>query len=412
MVETSFSWTLVDGNNDWSRGKRSTMAKRQGMVVMRASGKTKREKGEKCSNAEIFSTTYTTRKTRKALDSLYYILHTSAPPSVSPVNPYSSLGGDSLWQGLPRRALSRKPSIVAPPSIAQHPLPLPSPSPTLVAPLFPLSTLLFATRFVSKLLDIWFCSAAAVVVLSCCYVVLNCYCFACSVLLVFLHHISSYCSKNYSEVFLDFAPSSVSKLNEKDNYTRKHCQLIVVRAYMLPLMHVWCLSCAESIQRLLESRWEAEKTVKICEEGGIIIKEGERARVLAILWKENSAKNYEKKQKQTSKKEVGQSVYERKKSLRGSPCQVVVELTPASYLKHSLSSVKPSDRSGALLSASLVASGVVSDRFRLGSARVPSATSCVLVGLFEMIDSWYCEPSGKRSVVVQSSLPVTSSRPN
>nr|XP_029147440.1 uncharacterized protein LOC112738323 isoform X2 [Arachis hypogaea] len=188
-------------------------------------------------------------------------------------------------------------------------------------------------------------------------------------------------------------------------------------------------SCAESIQRLLESRWEAEKTVKICEEGGIIIKEGERARVLAILWKENSAKNYEKKQKQTSKKEVGQSVYERKKSLRsegedhedrlrnttstrGSPCQVVVELTPASYLKHSLSSVKPSDRSGALLSASLVASGVVSDRFRLGSARVPSATSCVLVGLFEMIDSWYCEPSGKRSVVVQSSLPVTSSRPN
>ncbi|KAL1326062.1 hypothetical protein AAHE18_13G202500 [Arachis hypogaea] len=85
---------------------------------------------------------------------------------------------------------------------------------------------------------------------------------------------------------------------------------------MLPLMHVWCLSCAESIQRLLESRWEAEKTVKICEEGGIIIKEGERARVLAILWKENSAKNYEKKQKQTSKKEVGQSVYERKKSLR------------------------------------------------------------------------------------------------
>ncbi|KAL1326064.1 hypothetical protein AAHE18_13G202500 [Arachis hypogaea] len=75
-------------------------------------------------------------------------------------------------------------------------------------------------------------------------------------------------------------------------------------------------SCAESIQRLLESRWEAEKTVKICEEGGIIIKEGERARVLAILWKENSAKNYEKKQKQTSKKEVGQSVYERKKSLR------------------------------------------------------------------------------------------------
>ncbi|XLU49506.1 hypothetical protein S245_044320, partial [Arachis hypogaea] len=169
--------------------------------------------------------------------------------------------------------------------------------------------------FVSKLLDIWFCSAAAVVVLSCCYVVLNCYCFACSVLLVFLHHISSYCSKNYSEVFLDFAPSSVSKLNEKDNYTRKHCQLIVVRAYMLPLMHVWCLSCAESIQRLLESRWEAEKTVKICEEGGIIIKEGERARVLAILWKENSAKNYEKKQKQTSKKEVGQSVYERKKSL-------------------------------------------------------------------------------------------------
>ncbi|XLR57740.1 hypothetical protein S83_008412, partial [Arachis hypogaea] len=187
--------------------------------------------------------------------------------------------------------------------------------------------------FVSKLLDIWFCSAAAVVVLSCCYVVLNCYCFACSVLLVFLHHISSYCSKNsinsshvflntvksfwipeHSEVFLDFAPSSVSKLNEKDNYTRKHCQLIVVRAYMLPLMHVWCLSCAESIQRLLESRWEAEKTVKICEEGGIIIKEGERARVLAILWKENSAKNYEKKQ--TSKKEVGQSVYERKKSLR------------------------------------------------------------------------------------------------
>ncbi|QHO14355.1 uncharacterized protein DS421_15g523470 [Arachis hypogaea] len=99
-------------------------------------------------------------------------------------------------------------------------------------------------------------------------------------------------------------------------------------------------------------------------------------------------------------------------STRGSPFQVAVELRPASYLKHFLSSVKPSDRSGALLSASLVASGVVPDRFRLGSSRAPSATSCVLVGLFEMIDSWYCEPSGKRSVVVQSSLPVTSSRPN
>ncbi|KAL4329082.1 hypothetical protein AHAS_Ahas13G0264500 [Arachis hypogaea] len=451
MVETSFSWTLVDGNNDWSRGKRSTMAKRQGMVVMRASGKTKREKGEKSPSARSLSQTLNRRSS----------LHRSAPAAVAV----------SLSHTRRTSVSSLNPPL-------RHPL-----APTV-------SHVQHSQRrgFVSKLLDIWFCSAAAVVVLSCCYVVLNCYCFACSVLLVFLHHISSYCSKNYSEVFLDFAPSSVSKLNEKDNYTRKHCQLIVVRAYMLPLMHVWCLvllfqlfslffnfygnscpvidvvvrnvglmtnalvqSCAESIQRLLESRWEAEKTVKICEEGGIIIKEGERARVLAILWKENSAKNYEKKQKQTSKKEVGQSVYERKKSLRsdsirkvifqiwctnkipdaalpegedhedrlrnttstrGSPCQVVVELTPASYLKHSLSSVKPSDRSGALLSASLVASGVVSDRFRLGSARVPSATSCVLVGLFEMIDSWYCEPSGKRSVVVQSSLPVTSSRPN
>ncbi|XLT24342.1 hypothetical protein HN873_055634, partial [Arachis hypogaea] len=73
--------------------------------------------------------------------------------------------------------------------------------------------------FFSKLFDIWFCSATAVVVLSCCYVMLNCYCFACSVILVFLHQLAvgdSYWEKKSKASGLRATANHLRDLNPED----------------------------------------------------------------------------------------------------------------------------------------------------------------------------------------------------